>query len=278
MYCPISVTEHKSTIQRALIKMLRPLVRILIRYGYSCSEFVELNKQLYVEVAHSEFALKDKKQSVSRVAILTGLSRKEVQKIKSQMESRDIEYTAPINRANRVILGWMKDSEFTDELNHPKTIPLRGNNASFEVLVKRYSGDITPRAILDELVRIDAVNKVDEDHLQLVTTGYIAKTEEEKLNVMAKCVRDQLNTIDFNFVHPSYESRFQRQIRYVDLPEETAREFKEFSKECSIEFITQLNVFLAEKKKQRSTDNKHEPLRKAGFGLYYFEEDNQTED
>jgi len=259
-------------------KMLRPLVRILIRYGLSYPEFSEVMKQLYVDVANKDYSIEARKQTDSRIAILTGLCRKEVHKIKNNLENEFNTYKAPINRANRVILGWLKDSEFLSLQNKPMIIPLRGESGSFEVLVKRYSGDITSRAILDELIRIGAVEKVNNNELQLITEGYIPKTEEEKINVMAKCVRDQIKTIDFNLSHPPYEARFQRQIRFVDLPEELIKEFKEYSKERSIEFVMELNIWLKNKKENLDIDAHKVKLLKAGFGLYYFEEENEAED
>ena len=271
---PFIVNETKLILIRSLKTMLRPLVRILIRYGLSSSEFAELIKQLYVDVADNDYRITGKKQTISRIAVLTGLCRKEVQKIKNQLEQESIETSAPVNRANRVIMGWLKDEDFLDELNKPASLPIHGDIGSFDALVKRYSGDITSRAILDELLRIGAV-EVLGDKLQLLSEGYIPKTEEEKINVMAKCARDLLNTIDFNLTHPSYEARFQRQIKYVDLSKETIKEFREYSKERSIELMMELNLWLAEHKRNQHPNNTSETLGEVGFGLYYFEEDNE---
>ena len=272
------MNAQKSVLAKAVSKMLRPLVRILIRYGLSYSEFADLAKRLYVDVAMKDYALEGKKQTVSRVAVLTGLCRKETLKMKTLLEENRNPAAPPINRANRVILGWLNDAEFLDAQGKPAIVPLRGDNGSFDSLVKRYSGDITPRAILDELIRIGSVEQLDGDRLRLLTQGYIPETEEEKISVMAKCVSDQLRTIDFNLTHPSYESRFQRQIKYVDLPQETIKEFKEFSKERSIELIMEFNLWLSQKKKERAVRHNNEPLGQVGFGLYYFEEGDESEE
>ena len=62
----------------AFRKLLRPLVRILIRHGIAYAEFGEVVKSVYVDCAVEDFALPGRKTSGSRVAILTGLTRKEV--------------------------------------------------------------------------------------------------------------------------------------------------------------------------------------------------------
>lgn len=271
------MNEEKPVIVNAVAKILRPFIRILIRYGLSCPELIEMIKELYVDVVNRDYQISGKKQTVSRIATLTGLSRKDVQKIKFNLENANKTSPAPVNRANRVILGWLKDAEFLDKQSEPAVIPLRGEQMSFEVLVKRYSGDIPAKTILVELKRIGAVEELDGGMLQLVTKGYVPKTEEEKINVMAKCVSDQIETIDFNLSHPPYEARFQRQIKYVDLPPELIKEFQEFSKERSIELMVEFNMWLSERKKQLPADGGSKPAGQAGFGLYYFEKDGENE-
>ena len=265
----------KSVINNAVVKILRPLIRILMRYGLSCPEFMEIAKKLYVEIAESDFGINGKKQTISRIATLTGLSRKDTQKTKLKLEQADEINTAPVNRANRVILGWLKDSEFLDKNRKPVVIPIRGDQVSFEKLVKRYSGDIPMNAILDELKRIGAVEEIEGAQLRLLTKGYIPKTEEEKIDVMAKCLSDQLKTIEFNLTHPSYEARFQRQIKYVDLTPEVIKEFKEYSKQRSIELMTEFNLWLSDRKKSIRMTKDSEEKGVVGFGLYYFEEEDR---
>ena len=62
----------------AVCKLLRPLVRILLRNNVPHSMFCDFAKWVYVDVALREFQLPGRKRSISRVALLTGLSRKEV--------------------------------------------------------------------------------------------------------------------------------------------------------------------------------------------------------
>lgn len=267
------LSEQKPMITNAARQILRPFVRILIRYGLSCPELTEMLKGIYIEVAEQEFKINNKKQTVSRIATLTGLSRKDVQKTKQSMEHSNDVNSAPVNRASRVILGWLKDPEFLDAQKKPATVPLRGSTRSFEVLVKRYSGDIPMKTILDELNRIGAVQELEGNQVQLLTAGYIPKTDEEKIEVMAKCVSEQFETIDFNLTHPPYEARFQRQIKYVDLPQELIKEFQEYSKERSIELIMEFNLWLSERKKQLDLTDEGERGGQVGFGLYYFQKD-----
>jgi hypothetical protein len=59
-------------------KLMQPLVRILVRKGVSFAELSEVLKSVFVEVADRDFVIPGRRTSQSRVAILTGLTRKEV--------------------------------------------------------------------------------------------------------------------------------------------------------------------------------------------------------
>ena len=66
------------SLSAATLQLLRPLVKILLRNNVPHQTLAEWAKQAYVEVAKNEFGIDGKKQTVSRIAILTGLTRKEV--------------------------------------------------------------------------------------------------------------------------------------------------------------------------------------------------------
>jgi hypothetical protein len=53
---------------------------------------------------------------ISRIAILTGLTRKEVQRLLTNPEARDTTSEEQYNRAARVIGGWLKDPAFVAEV------------------------------------------------------------------------------------------------------------------------------------------------------------------
>jgi hypothetical protein len=67
--------HHAQPIIAALAVLLRPLVRILLRHGIPCDVLSAVARQVYVRVAAEEFVLPGKKQTTSRVSILTGLTR-----------------------------------------------------------------------------------------------------------------------------------------------------------------------------------------------------------
>ena len=68
-------------IRSAVLKLLKPLVRLLIRSGITYSAFSDLARQAYVDMASEEFTIAGKKQSISRISVLTGINRKDISRL-----------------------------------------------------------------------------------------------------------------------------------------------------------------------------------------------------
>lgn len=265
--------DTSSKLKLITSQILRPIVKILLRNHVSVSEFIEQLKELYVDVADRDFAIPNKKSTTSRISVITGLSRKEVLRIKTLENADHIEEMQyKKNKASNVITGWLKDNEFTDERGDAKELPIKGESSSFETLVKRYGGDITTRAVLDELISNGSVKKTESDSVKLLSFGFIPEQKIEKLEVISQCARDFFETANFNLEHETHEARFQRQLSYTELPIEVVNEFKEYSKEKSLEFLFDMNHWLAERKNAISMSDTHkDKLFRVGIGIYYIQ-------
>ena len=97
--------KHLQALSAATLRLLRPLVRILLRNNVSHRTFAELAKLVYAEVANAEFGIPGKKQTISRIAILSGLTRKEVQRLLTQPTDTESAVEEEYHRAARVITG-----------------------------------------------------------------------------------------------------------------------------------------------------------------------------
>ena len=68
-------------------RLMRPIARLLIRGGVPFKDFVDLAKEAYVEVAGNDYGIRGRQTNTARVAILTGLSRKEVTRVRKKIVS-----------------------------------------------------------------------------------------------------------------------------------------------------------------------------------------------
>jgi Family of unknown function (DUF6502) len=253
--------------------LLKPLVRILLRNGVAAKSVYELVKHIYVQVAKEDFGIDGKKATISRVAILTGLTRKEVQAILALPARQQGHYEEGYNRAARVITGWLRDADFGDGKGHPAPLPMIGKRTSFTALVKRYSGDIPVRALLDELVRVGAVKRLNDGRVGLVSRGYVPQRGlEEKLAILGNDTADLIATIDHNIFGSPSRPRMQRKVMYDNVPVESARAFQTVAEDRAQEMLEALDRWLSHRDRDVNPTVRGKGRVRVGVGIYHFEE------
>jgi hypothetical protein len=263
----------RTGLQAAVRKLLPPLVRILLRNGMAAKSFHELVKHAYVQIARDEFGISGKPATMSRIAILTGLTRKEVQALLDMPVQREEHYGQEYNRAARVITGWLRDSDFGDGNGHPIPLRILGKRRSFSALVKRYSGDIPVRAMLDELVRVGAVKQLRDGRIGLVVRGYIPqKGMDQQLTILGQDAADLMDTIDHNLYRNPSRPRIQRKVMYDNVPAESANAFKAVAESRSQEMLEGLDRWLSHRDRDINPTVKGTGRVRVGVGLYHFEE------
>ncbi len=257
----------------AVTALLRPLVRLLLRNGISYGTFSDLAKRVYVEVATEEFSIPGRKQSKSRVAILTGLTRKEVLRVKRLPATDDLGALQRYNRAARVIAGWVRDSAYTDGSGNPVDLPFDGEDTGFHRLVRSYSGDAPARAILDELLRVGAVECVPGGCVRLLERSYVPKTGEvEKIGILGADTSDLISTIDHNILSADAPF-FQRKVCYDNLPAEVLPDLKTIAGYKAQMLLESLDRWMSERDRDFHPGIAGTGRKRAGIGIYYFEDD-----
>lgn len=265
--------QHTEALSTATLQLLRPLVRILLRNNMSHRAFADLAKQVYVEVADAEFGIPGRKQTVSRIAILTGLTRKEAQRLLTPPPDSKSITDREYHRGSRVITGWLRDKKYGDGKGHPRPLSMEGRGATFSMLVKSYSGDIPVRAVLDELLRVGAVKQLKDGRICLVSRGYVPqKGSAEKLHVLGADTADLISTIDHNIDLKTTQPRFQRKVMYDNVPMEAAKEFRTLVAAEGQELLEKLDRWLAHHDRDTNPSSKGSGRVRVGLGIFQFEE------
>jgi len=219
----------KQALLAAFRVLMGPLVRILLRQGISYAEFSEVAKAVYVEVALKDFKVSGRRATRTRIAVMTGLTRKEVKRVIDEAVKERFELKTSFNRLGRVLVGWHTDADFTGPYGMPLELEYETGNPNeptFSVLVKRHSGDMSPRSILDELVRVGAIRETEVGWFRVMRREYIPEAQGahtfERTGVV---VRNFVNTVEFNMTKLAPgKGRFERHvtaddgIRREDLP------------------------------------------------------------
>ncbi|MCK5809755.1 MAG: hypothetical protein KAH00_01635 [Cocleimonas sp.] len=255
-------------------KLLLPLTEILLSKGVTYSEISQILKQVYVVVTEQKLLKSEGKATTSRIAIITGLTRKDVAALrKVPLEAQSV--SAKYNRATRVINGWQEDEEFCTSGGFPAVLVINGKEKSFEALVSRYSGDMTSKAMLDELKSTDTIEIVEGKYASLQRRAYLPMgDEDEVMNILGLDVSLLIKTIGHNMTSEKEELRFQRKVCYDNLPLECLDSFQKMVGEDSQALLEKSNEWL----RQYDRDVGHHKekgsgKKRAGIGIYYFEED-----
>ena len=269
-----NTVNNKQKLQAAVVRLLKPLVRILLRNGIPFGVFAEIARWTYVDVAFQESSLPGRKLSDSRISILTGLSRKEVSRLKGVNFPVDQEAAARFNRAARVIGGWVRDPRFGDFSGDPAPLRFDGQENSFSALVRAHGGDVPARAILDELVRVGTAEVDAEGRIALVQRAYVPNSgQAENIEILGTDVCDLLETIDYNLNPAHIDRRFQRKVSYDNIPDEAAAKFRDLSSRQAQLLLEEFDRYLAGQDRDLNPDKAGTGCKRVGVGIYLFEQD-----
>lgn len=266
----------KSGLQKAYRYLLVPLVRILIRHQVSVAEITEVMRQVYVDVASNEFKLPGRKQSDMRVSILTGLTRKEVHRLRHDKPAN--KESSNLSRVARVISGWNQDPDFTGPYGLPLDLPFERpvqGKATFTELVRRHSGDMSPRAMLDELIRVRAAEQTDDGFIKVTGRAYIpTQLDPASLERLGQVIHYIVDTLDYNTREENKgKLRFERTVKTdLGIPVENYEEFQDLILQKGQELLEVLDNWLGSHEISEGDADGTKKTIKTGVGIFHFEE------
>jgi hypothetical protein len=257
----------------ALARLLRPLVRLMLKHSFSYSAFESVAKRVYAECAMEDFALPGRKPSVSRAAILTGLTRKEVNTLLSEPWSGVNTDSTHYNRAARVVSAWVREARFTAPDGTPRILAPEGPDG-FSELVRLHGGDVPSRAVLDELARLGSVRVRDDGCVALVQRAFVPNQDMvAKISFLATDVADLVETITHNIERPDAgAARYQRRVMHHGIPPEALPAFRALSAKQAQKLLEGLDAWLAEHDLSGVPEEDWGATARVGMGIYYFEE------
>ena len=268
--------DLKLTVLGALRWLLRPVVRMMLKHGVMHREFAELSKSVYVEVARKEYGLRGRPTNISRTALLTGLDRKEVTRIKQSLEADDAtaDFVARQDRISRVLAGWHQDDDYVDSDSNPLPLAEEGQAPSFEDLVKRYGGDVPAITILRELKRIKAVSMTHKGLIKAMRRNYRpTSADPDAINRTASVLADIGDTVTHNLYHePKQLTRFERRASNPRIPKSAVPAYRDFVYSESQAFLERVDAWLTEHEVPE-TDPQHEKALRLGLGMYWIQTD-----
>ena len=251
--------------------LFRPIARILLRAGVNWQELAEVGKATYVEVAAGDFGVRGRPTNVSRIAILTGFTRREVRRLRDLLEQDAPEVFNRMNYATRVLSGWYQDDDYTDESGKPLPLSASGSNLSFESLCKRYSGDVAATTMLKELKHVGAVAQGSDGTYVAKSRNYIpVLMDPEQMLRSGSVMEDIGSTIAYNLHRSETDpTRFERRATNTRLAANAVPAFRQYIEQEGQAFLERVDAWLTEHEQPEAEKTGGVRL---GLGAYWIEQ------
>lgn len=168
---PSSPPDEFSALVRGLFDALAPA---LLKGGITAHQISDIAKDAILRAAAVGAQMSTGRVNQSKVAAATGLTRAEIRR---RLASPTACKTLPpraLDRSSRVVAGWGRDPVFLDSRGRPRPLSLDDQIKGFPALVRRHSGDVPARAILETLKERNAVS-VRGGEVRLRANGPIAR-------------------------------------------------------------------------------------------------------
>lgn len=260
-------SSAKTLLLRSAFRLFTALARVLLRYSISAQEAEMLLRRAFVEVAARDHGLRGRPTSKSRIASLTGLSRKEVASLLERPADLTADRATP-NRAIRVVSAWLREPVYQSG-DGPAPLPLSGEGTTFESLVVRYSGDVPYRAVLRDLERTGIV-EVRDGVVHLVQRGFVPRGDDVALlPLIGEEPAALLQTIDYNLQAGTAPRRFQRKAAFTALDDAGLEKLAAFASTRGQALLEEIDALLAPHHVPGGRDT---PRYHAGLGLHVFVE------
>ncbi|MGH1487455.1 MAG: DUF6502 family protein [Cellvibrionaceae bacterium] len=282
--------DARNTIITAFRQLMRAVIRLALRNGVSCTEFGDLCKELYVEVAEKEYGINGRSTNMSRIALMTGINRHEVKRLlnqsSGQVEGKGTLQT-PYKMAN-VLAAWYEDPRYLDKDGEPLAIPLEGDHPSFSALVQSVSvgGDIAAVTVLRELKRSQVVEEMATGQLKVLSRYYIPNynvdpkaapslVNPNKITFGCSMLVDHVNTLFHNLYGKVGDSTrlelraINHAIKTDDIPA-----FHEFTNQRSRQLLEDVDHWLEQHHAPGITDTQY--AERMGVGVYVIQGENNT--
>jgi len=257
----------------AIRKLLRPLVRLMLTHQITYPYIVNLLKSIYVETADEDFKVEGKRQSDSRINLLTGVHRKDVKRLRAE-PGQSLNTPRTISIGAQMIAYWTGSEQFTDAAGKPRPLPLRAGSLpdparpTFDDLVELVCRqDIRPRVILDEWQNM-GIARLEDSGVTLNTGAFTPdKSFDEKAFFFGKNIHDHLSasTLNLQGHKPSY---FDRSVYYDNLTLESVQELSKLANDVGMHALTVVNKTALALQKQ--DENSRERDHRINFGVFNY--------
>ncbi len=257
-------------LRNACRALLRPIALVLLRGGITFKEFADISKSVFVSVATDEFGIRGRPTNISRVSILTGISRKEVKRQRDLLEAEDEPTSSKTTDATRLLSGWHQDSDYLGNGDKPLSLPVSGPAPSFASLFATYGGDTPEQTLIRELRNAGSIGENDAGELIALRRYHMpAAMDEGNVRFFGANLYDHGNTLSNNLAPDDRAKRFEGFAVDSNVDPVHVEEFRKFIDQRGQQLLEEIDDWLANHQ-TASSDARASTVR-LGLGVYGIE-------
>jgi hypothetical protein len=174
-----------AALQAALARLLAPLAQLVVARGVPFLVLDEMLRGAVVSTAHAAHPGLPEHRRASRVSAATGLNRREVNRLlalQSDAAAKAPPPALPRSPAAMVFAHWRATPAYRTRAGAPRVLPRTGPTPSFESLAHEVTRDVHPRALLEELLRLNLATHDDaRDSVALVKENFIPRGDGDRM-------------------------------------------------------------------------------------------------
>ena len=229
---------------KALRKLLRPLVKLMLSHGITYPYLSDLLKGLFVEVAERDFRLDAKPPTDSRVSLVSGVHRKDVSRLRNLLDSAESMETSVVPRGAQLVAHWMGHPRYLLEDGQPRPLARlisEGGDLSFEALVTSVNSDIRSRVVLDEWLNLGVVHLDDKGQVCLNTAAFVpSRGADEKAFYLGHNLHDHAAAAVHNMLagQPPF---MERSVHYNALSPASVQRLGQMAEQLGMKALLAVN-------------------------------------
>lgn len=240
-----------------------------MRQGVTAHEFARIAEAAFVAAAEDVLREQSRRPTHSRISLLTGLHRHAVSATQSAIQTEQLDSLAQKdyqrNRLARVLTGWHEHPDFTDPEGRPRRLTLQGPEPSFSDLVRRFSGDLYPGLVLEELQRAGAVRSVADGMLMAVARRIVpTETDPASFDRLGEVASDVLGTLEHNLASREQDKLFEDSAVSLRLPASAVPRLRRLVARGASPLLSDIDAWL-EKEESRDAGT---PVPRVRAGIY----------
>lgn len=272
------IKNRQVLVANALKRILKPIIKLMLSNNLSYTFATDLMKTLFVEVAEGEFAIDGKRQTDSRISLISGVHRKDVKRMREHLPA--VEEVVPENMplSSQLIALWNANPKYLDQEGLPKPLSRFSTfdkDDSFESLVRSVSTDIHPRAVLDEWLRLGIARVDEQNFVHLLSDAFVPQEGfTEKIYYLGHNLTDHAQAAVSN-VLGQQASFLERCVHYDTLTMQSIEEIGELAKKQGMKTLREVNK-AADSHSVNDKDSPQANMRMT-YGIYYYYEPMQVD-